>query len=162
MRLRTTAFLLASLVAGAAGCANDSGPPINIADSPPAASTTPSANRDQPCEAVFEWEGITSYDFSKPAVRDFYRRRDNPDQFSVQQQIAIRRAYFTFQEKGYRSLAATASGTQLRTALQSFADGWAELAQDTSVDGPPSDQPDRTELNAHCPRRLIGVATPAP
>jgi hypothetical protein len=157
----SAAILLTLLVANAAGCTSDSSPPAGVAGSPAATSAAPISNRDQVCEAVIRWAGRTSYDATRTVVLDFLSVHGDPGRFSVREKLAIRRAYFAFQEKGYRSIAATATEPKLSAALHAFADGWAGFAKNPSVDSKLWEQPDRTALNKYSPWRVIGVPDPA-
>jgi hypothetical protein len=154
------AILLTLLVATTAGCTGDSSPPAGVAGSPAATSAAPISNRDQVCAAVMKWAGRTSYDTTRTVVLDYLRVHGEPGRFSVREKLAIRRAYFAFQEKGYRSIAATATDPKFGAALHAFADGWAGLAKNPGVDGEPWEQPDRTALNKYCTWRVVRVPEP--
>ncbi|MGK5680132.1 hypothetical protein [Actinoplanes sp. URMC 104] len=74
----------------------------------------------------------------------------NPDAYSVQQQIALRQAFYAHHEKLMRHLAGTADEPQVRKAFLSFADGLAEYAANGSEAGPPSVMPDRDLIGKAC------------
>jgi hypothetical protein len=155
------AILLTLLAATAAACTSDSSRPAGVAGRPAATSAAPINNGDQVCEAVIRWAARTSYDQTRSVVRDYLRVHGDQGQFSVRERLAIRRAYFAFQETGYRSIAATATEPKLRAALHEFADGWAGFAKNPSVDSKLWEQPDRTALNKYCTWRVIGIPDPA-
>ncbi|MET0521534.1 MAG: hypothetical protein ABW156_06095, partial [Jiangellaceae bacterium] len=128
------------------------------AEGVPTTSATPSERHGDDCDAVLRWATDTSFDTSQAAVRDFYRLREQPDAFSAAKTREVRKIYFEYQEQAVRLVAGTTANAELKSALQDFADGWAELAARSTSDGP--DSPDGSAVGKVCPLTVKAEATP--
>ena len=150
MSLRLTLVLTAVLAASASACAST--PSATSPGQSPAASALSSAeNTSAVCDGVHDF-AMAKADMNDPMVVAAYDILGGDTQHLTDRQLAILQAYYAKQEKVVRPLASQATDPALRAALQTYADGWAELA--ATPDGPARTQPDWQPVMDLCPEAL--------
>jgi hypothetical protein len=150
MRYRpAAAVLVAALIVTTAACA-DASSTASPERSIPSLTTSSTANKPAECEGIYTF-AMTRNDENDPSAEAFFNLLTDPTKYSADQQISIRHAYYTKQEKAVRALAAHAADPQMRAALQAYADGWSEHAAVQTADGPDTVQPDWKPVMDLCP-----------
>lgn len=90
-------------------------------------------------------------DRKDPTVAAFLDILGDDAERPTDRQIAIRQAFYTKQEEAVRPLATEATDPQLRAALQTYANGWAQLAAAQATAAPGKTQPDWQPVMNMCP-----------
>jgi hypothetical protein len=152
MSLRLTLVLTAVLAASASACAST--PSATSPGQSPAASAPSSAeDTSAVCDGVHDF-AMAKADKNDPMVVAAYEILGEDVNGLTDRQLAILQAYYAKQEKAVRPLASQATDPALRAALQTYADGWAELAATPGPDGPDRTQPDWQPVMDLCPDAL--------
>ena len=148
MRFRPVAPLLAAaLIVSSAACAER--PSTASPDgSPIAAAPSAADNSAAVCEGVYAY-AMTRFD--DPLWSRYFDVVSKPEKFPPDRRVAIRVEFLTKQEKAVQALASEASNPQLRAALQTYADGWADLGAVRTPDGPSATQADWQPVLDLCP-----------
>lgn len=121
------------------------------ADTPPGrAATVPAANTPGVCEEFYAF-ATAKTDENDPMVAAFLDVLVNGAKYPADRQIAIRHAFAVRQQAAVQPLAGAATDPALRAALQTYADGWADLAAVRSAAGPGRVQPDWQPVLDLCP-----------
>lgn len=149
MRKTLTAVVLTIAIAlVTVGCGGTSSSKTQAAHN----STKPTAasNTAKICDALVPW-ALDLTDEHDPITAKYVALLDDDSAFPPQERVKIRHAYYHEQELKIRQLAETATDPQVATLLNNFADSWAVLASNTSVDGPATIQPFRGPIDTACP-----------
>lgn len=147
MRKTLAAIVLsAAIVSASAACGgqpSDNGAAVHATASAP-------TNTPRICDSLVDW-ALKLTDEHDPTTAKFFALLDDDSGVPPKQRVEIRHAYYHEQELDIRQLAATASDPQMATVLRNFAESWANLAANTSPDGPETLQPYRGPIDTACP-----------
>jgi hypothetical protein len=134
------ALVAAVLAISAAACSGGSSSQTSGRSAAAPTSSVPDNNAEI-CEGVHDF-AIARADRNNQAVAAWLELTTHPEKYPPQKRIEIRIAFETQEASEVQALAAKTTDPQLRTALQNYADGWAELAADRSTPDPKVVQPD--------------------
>ena len=143
------AAFAAVLTISTAACA---GAPSTVSPdrSPPGRTTSAADSNSATCEGVYAF-AMAKADQNDTSVAAFYDLLTDAAKYPPDRQISIRYAFYTKQEKAVQTLVARAADSQLRAALQTYADGWTERAAIRTAAGPDTIQPDWQPIMDLCP-----------